>query len=722
LRSLRSGQPIPIKERHRFGAQHPPHVVIDLDAPPPTVYQNDVWTRQISALAIYDDTFVDENVYSGLSVESAHRQNLNELILGSQGIALNTAVQAHVEAIEVHNRALREKGEALPDSLRNGLSVEAFCALQERSDVEEALNEARRNLAAVQQSASILEMALLQATSIDPIPLGRIEELLGRSLASLDSAALAEVGRCLGALGPGSESWVADGVGRDIHLNAALGTADLCPFCMQSTKEIGIVHSYRAYFSTEYDALKREVAETRRSFRESHGTGVVQQFDRVMEQNRERSLFWKAFTSLPEFDLDPNDLSSKRRVAEKSLDGLLSDKEKAPLDALRIPDETKRNVEAFEEARIRVDSVNQAVAEGNRAIALVKERAAGGNAAALASDIRRLTMLKERFTPEVQAACEAYMQESDLKQQAEENRGRARAALDTYRASIFPAYETAINVYLQRLNAGFRVGSVVSTNTRGGGSCTYSVVVNNQPVPTSGTAAVGEPSFRNVLSAGDRNTLALAFFFASLDRDPSIATRIVVIDDPMTSLDEHRRLATSQEIRRLSRVAAQVIVLSHDKPFLSGIWVSADRTERSSLQIVRDGTGSTLRPWDVNSDLVTEHDKRHALLRAYLDTNTGDSREVASALRNILEAYLRVAYPEHCPPGTLLGQFIGKCRLALTQNDPILNVASVDELDHLREYANRFHHDANSAFETEPINDAELLGFVRRVITFTRNP
>jgi wobble nucleotide-excising tRNase len=31
----------------------------------------------------------------------------------------------------------------------------------------------------------------------------------------------------------------------------------------------------------------------------------------------------------------------------------------------------------------------------------------------------------------------------------------------------------------------------------------------------------------------------LAFFFASLDQDAGLANKVVVIDDPISSLDEH---------------------------------------------------------------------------------------------------------------------------------------------------------------------------------------
>ena len=230
----------------------------------------------------------------------------------------------------------------------------------------------------------------------------------------------------------------------------------------------------------------------------------------------------------------------------------------------------------------------------------------------------------------------------------------------------------------------------------------------------------GEPSFRNTLSAGDRNTLALAFFFASLDQEPGLADKIVVIDDPVSSLDDHRSLTTIQEIRRLAARAQQVIVLSHNKPFLCRIWEGADSTLRAALQVARDPTGSTISLWDIDQDSVTEHDRRHALLREYLSGSSSNNREVAQAIRPVLEAFLRVASPEHFRPGVLLGPFLNVCKQRVGTPRQILDLSAIQELGDLVEYANKFHHSTNTAWETEPINDGELQGFVRRAFDFTK--
>jgi wobble nucleotide-excising tRNase len=137
---------------------------------------------------------------------------------------------------------------------------------------------------------------------------------------------------------------------------------------------------------------------------------------------------------------------------------------------------------------------------------------------------------------------------------------------DEFRTNIFPQYESSINSYLAKFNAGFRLSSVTSNNTRASSSRTYNVLMNSGEVTVSSDSG---PSFRNTLSAGDRNTWALTFFFSSLDQDSRLAQKIVLFDDPMTSLDEHRSLSAIHGIRDLAGRVEQVIVLSHSKPFLA---------------------------------------------------------------------------------------------------------------------------------------------------------
>lgn len=145
----------------------------------------------------------------------------------------------------------------------------------------------------------------------------------------------------------------------------------------------------------------------------------------------------------------------------------------------------------------------------------------------------------------------------------------------------------------------------------------------------------------------------------------------------------------------MSRVL-QVIVLSHSKPFLCSIWKSSDKNRRAALRLVRAGDASNLATWDVNQDLLTEHDRRHALVRLYLQgQQVYDERAVATALRHIIESYVRVAYPGSFPPGSLLGKFHEMCDLRKGTAAEILSAQMTIKLRDLLDYASRFHHETD---------------------------
>jgi AAA domain-containing protein len=435
----------------------------------------------------------------------------------------------------------------------------------------------------------------------------------------------------------------------------------------------------------------------------------------------ERRQFWAQFCDVPEVAVDTAAIVRDWQAAREAAAAALSAKLAAPLERATLPPPARAAITAYEARRAAVAALDEALKRANEAIQLVKEQAEEGDPAAIAADLLRLNAVRSRHTPAASPLCDAYLAERAAKVVTELQRDVAQAALERHRTTVFPGYQTAVNLYLQRFYAGFRLDSVTSTNTRGGPACSYNVLINNTRVAVAGGApAVGEPSFRTALSAGDRNTLALAFFFASLDQRARLEDTVVVIDDPISSLDEHRELTTVQEVRRLAERTGQLIVLSHSKPFLCRIWEGADRAGRAALEVSRDGDGSTLRPWDVNQDSVTEHDRRHAALRQYLEASTPNNRDVAAALRPVLEAFVRVSYPEHFRPGATLGPFLTVCEQWAGKAREILDAGDKGELRDLLEYANRFHHDTNPAYETVRINDAELRGFVDRTLAFTR--
>ncbi len=716
LRSLSTGDPALIDERKRLGSVNPPHVVLTFSGIP-LVFQNGSWASPLPRIAVFDDAFVAANVCSGIAIETAHKQNLHELILGAQGVALNDTLQGHVVRVEQHNRNLRTKSDVIPAVERGTLTVDAFCALAADPKVDTKIQEAERRLAAAKSADTIRQRANFAPVALPSFDIATINALLARHLPDLEAGAAARVREHLRSLGKGGEAWVGEGMGRITGASAGQGH-ETCPFCAQDLAGSTLIQHYQTYFSAGYEDLKAAIRDMGQGINTTHGGEIPAAFERAVRIAVENRGFWQAFADVPDITVDTAGIARAWGAARDAVLATLRVKATTPLEATVLAPETIAAIDAYDVHRTTIARLSVALQARNESIAVVKEQATTANVATLAADLAKLAAIKARHSTATAALCDDYLDEKTAKTVTETLRVQARAALDQYRQNIFPAYETAINEYLRRFNAGFRLGSVSSVNNRGGSSASYTVLINNVAVALTGDTG---PSFKNTLSAGDRNTLALAFFFASLDQEPQLAEKIVLIDDPMTSLDEHRSLTTVQEMQLLYGRVSQMIVLSHSKPFLCAIWEGADKVTRSAMRIIRDGTGSTLAVWDVRQDCITEHDRRHELARSYIrGGNPASERAVAAALRPILEAFMRVAYPADFPPGMLLGPFIGICQQRHGGPNEILNVADRTELRALLDYANRFHHDTNSAWETAAINDQELVGFATRTLAFAQ--
>jgi wobble nucleotide-excising tRNase len=519
------------------------------------MFQNGAWNRTYPQIEIFDDQFVDENVCSGLDVASEHRQNLHELILGAQGVALHSRVTAAVEAIENVNGRIRNASNAIPATERNGLTVDDFCNLPNRADIEDAIVAEERLFAASRQSEAIRTTATFDSLRLPEIDIERIETVLGRDLAALETGALARVQERIATLGARGEQWIAAGMG----FVSETGRED-CPFCAQPLSTSPVIESYRGYFSEEYGRLKGEIAELLRLLERQHGGDARAAFERSVRVAQERKQFWQEFIPTPEFGFDTVALANTWRTAYDQMLTLVERKQAAPLEPIALPEDVGRLVRDHAVNAQMLRDFDTQITEADAQIALVRERLGTADRRAIESNLARLRATRSRHSGAMTPLCAEYIAAKAAKETAENERDAAKAALDQYRNTVFPGYQTAINLYLGRLNAGFRVDRVVSTDTRGGPTCNYSLLVNNTHVPVAGNAGQNNgPSFRTALSAGDRNTLALAFFFAALDQNPNLAQSVVVIDDPLSSLDDHRILATTQELRRLGQTCCSVI-------------------------------------------------------------------------------------------------------------------------------------------------------------------
>lgn len=713
LRSLSTGESHWIEGRCRLGSQSRPHIVIEGANPPRTfVYQNGTWTVGHQALIIFDDQFVDDNVYSGLAVGPGHRQNLHEVILGRQGVLLARQVDELAQEIADWNKTLREKESDIPANQRQGLDVDTFCDLAVVADIDKKTEDQAKRVDALKRADAVTSTRFFSRVALPSFDVAALETLLGKQLADLDKEAVAQVKAQFDALGKDGEAWAAQGS----RYLASSSETDKCPYCGQDTKGIELVDAYRSYFGQSYRDHLKSISDAITEHGTSFGGDTLAVAQQAIAQLDKRFTFWSPLVELPKLQVSDSALATAWTEARDAVAKLLKLKQASPLEPLSLDADIKKRIEKYKLVSDSIEAQSESLVARNDAITEIKTATASGDVALETRELDKFKATKARHTDAMTAKCKAYSETKAAKAEAERRKQEARDALDTYRRQVFPSYCTEINRYLKKFGASFTVEGVKPQDQAGRPSTAYHIQILEEKVPLQAKQD-GEPCFKNTLSAGDRNTLALAFFFASLVAVPNLADTVVVIDDPVSSFDEGRAMTTTQEVRKLAAKTKQTIILSHVKSFLCRLHKHCRQDATTALELKREGDcKSCLVPWEPSEDQFTEYDHNHKSLREFKAGTEPDIRRVAKNLRPVVEGYLRVAYPEHCPPGTLLKQFWQRVQTQAQAGNPILDADRMTELDDIREYANRFHHDTNEAWETEVPGDAELLGYVNRVL------
>jgi wobble nucleotide-excising tRNase len=493
-----------------------------------------------------------------------------------------------------------------------------------------------------------------------------------------------------------------------------------CPLCGQGVNGLELVAAYRSVFDATYQAFKGKLAAFKNALPAQFSTTLLAPIQKLLGDNAVLVEFWRQFTpiTLPGVSLY-DDASLAVNSVRNIVDELIRTKIAAPLDVIACPPEFDTALATYKALSTMVIDYNAEVDKTNQTITQLKAQAQIADPAKLKKELDALKAVQKRNDVGTVKALKDYSAANSTKRDLEKQKVKSKEQLDKYSDTVLKACEARINQLLGMFGAGFRIGSTKRSYVGARVSSTYQIVINGQPVELGDSATpLQVASFRNTLSAGDKSTLALAFFVVQAERDAKLADKTLVFDDPFNSQDRSRRACTQELLCKLAKSAKQVIVFSHDPYFLRSVWDEAPKHSRRALQLSRmgSGTGTLMLEWDIENETRGEYAKIHRVLWKYFYEGIGDHRSVAQTIRPLLEKYLRLKLPNAFGDKEWLGDFIQKIRDADPANPLDAAKVILPELEAINDYSKKYHHAQNANADTEQIDDGELQAYTKRTL------
>jgi wobble nucleotide-excising tRNase len=712
FRSLKTGQAAHITERATLGATGGQSIEILLGTSGVAKFASGAWSHTLGDIEIFDATFVRENVFAGDCVETEHRKNLYEVVVGAGAVALRN----RVDELDAQNRqalaSIRQTEQDLGARVQSPFTLDDFLELKADPDVDEKIRVATVKLNALRNSKAVLGRPPLQELRLPESP-RPVLALLQTRVEQVAQTALEKVKHHIqNRLGSGGENWIRQG----LHYPHD----EECPFCGQDTRNAPLLSQFSAYFSNTYDEKVVELQRAVNRLDQTLGERALAQVRQVVLENDARIETWKDMADLSDAGMSIERLEKVWRHVAETLRGKLEAKLASPTQLPGDDAVVEAALRDFEQVVNATADHNAKIRAANDIIDKLKKDAASTDQIAVEQELRTLRNSQIRQEPEVMKLCDALGERRLTRARLTKEKEEARTQLEKQAGDVLENYQAAINRFLEKFGATFRMSGTKPDFTGGKASSIYKIEINNAPVDLGDSRTKpGVVCFRTALSSGDRSTLALAFFLARLERDPQLSSKLVVFDDPLSSLDCFRSVCTQQEISRVASAAAQVVVMSHDAFFLQSLH-SEDGTAKT-LHIVRQAGSHQMKEWNVEDHCASPAHKDFFLLKTFLDVGLpagSDLTGIARRIRPYVEDYVRHKYPGDFVGQTTLGKCIEKIKALPASEGAGAFKPKVGELENINDFGSRFMHSGGTA--VAPPSEQELQAFAKRAIALVQ--
>lgn len=654
LRAARDGEVATVLGRQSLGNGGAAPKIALMSAAGNFVFENGAWNTRGAPIEVFDTAFITDNVYAGELIDLAHDRGLFSIIIGADGVRLAKHLERFNIIAKTCATALKDAEAALTDDVPSDMSKEEFFALGHNPDYAKRLDAAERALKAVQQADKIAALKALEILTVFELP-ADLAGVLASTVVDIDASARGRLLEHFKRFGfdKKGEAWISYGV-EHIH-------DDACPLCGRDDVDAeGMVSLYGQIFGETYKAHLGTITTATTDLEGALGEDARTGLAGKIVTNADWAKKWAEYVPLGCELPDASELGTHIAHVHREAKALLDRKRSSPLDVIEAIDELAAVGESLASAREIIEQYNAAVEAINKT---TKKAAAAAPTTEAAATLTRDNVKKRlaRHDPGVQSRIDGFYRAKRRDERAKNIRTKIQKALKKANENAAEHYHLRVNQYLGRFGASFTISKITNSMQGNAGQADYGLLIKGETVSRGrGRQADAIPTFRNTLSAGDKTTLALAFFLAKLDADPALNCKTLVVDDPLSSHDSHRRRETVNAIKDLCGRCMQVIVLSHDEFLLRDVERRCVGVTSAAFQIDFDGGDewSSASVVDLNKLCRADHAKMVEEVVAYVDHRQGDADAVVLKVRQVLETHYRRSHSAYFAHDRNLGGIV----------------------------------------------------------------
>lgn len=567
---------------------------------------NTSWTNP--NIEIFDNDFIHKNIFVGDKIEQDHKTQLHKILIDESNLNL----QKSIDIEEANHTGLVSKKESIKNAI--GLNFNEFIKLEDNDEIIDVDKKIKENQNKQVQYHNQTKLNQLKTNTKLQFDFDVFEKDIKQSIDSkLEEKLKEHIHGC----------WAED-VGEDFEfLNSGIDkisdNKNQCPFCGQGLDDVkDIISNMKDFFGESYKETQMSIKTAITNFKSIDIEKEIAQFkaegfEFSTEFNSEK--FTKDISViLDTLNQKQADLSINTKLGELQeyiyIKGLVKNMNK-------------------EVASLEIGTLNL--------IDLQKEEVS-------------LKVNQERFSIEGKKKYKEYKDVdkaiTDKKLEIDQLNQKLKDSLN----GLFVSYLDEINVVLKDSGANFKLAELKSISNRARREsfyCDYAFVFDDKhDVGILDTE--DKPQFKNTLSDSDKRIFAFAFFIAKLKKDNSLINKIVVLDDPFTSLDEERRDPMISALKNLD--SNQIIILSHSRSFVKRCLEKFNKNKEDNgekIKTLRLNANQLSKTEIAKLDVKNDNDFLDGVIKYLKELQESDELSIGLSydnIRKIIENIVRVKY------------------------------------------------------------------------------